>query len=85
MSATKFHMCQSVRGAIRNWNARKWDEACSWIKKDDGTHCRCGEELEHIFHELLARGIEKIPCGECDNFDPIEGCRGHPVAEKTPS
>jgi hypothetical protein len=78
----RFHMCQSVRGALANWHGRQWNDATDWITRTDGTKFANGEELEHRFQELLDQGIEKIPCGDdCDNFDPKEGCRGHPIPE----
>lgn len=81
---TRFHMCQSVRGPLKNWSAKQWDDACDWITKSDGTHFRCGEELEFWFQKLLDDGIEVIPYGDCDNFDPKHGCKGHPIPDVVP-
>lgn len=85
MSATRFHMCQSVRGPLRNWGGRQWDAALEWITKTDGTKFSSGEELEFHFQKLLEEGNEVLPFGdECDNFDPKRGCLGHPVPELIP-
>lgn len=77
-------MCQSVTGPLKNWSGRQWNDATDWITKDDGSKFRNGEELEHHFYELLAQGIECIPFGECDNFCPKEGCKGHPIPDDAP-
>lgn len=85
MATKRIHLCQSVRGAIRNWNGRQWNDATEWITRKDGTKFT-GEELEHLFHTMLAEGIEVIPFGdECDNFDPKTGCRGHEIPDPIPN
>lgn len=81
MSGTRFHLAQSVGGALRNWNGRQWNDATEWITRKDGSRMS-GEELEHRFRELFDKGIELIPFGdECDNFDPKKGCLGHEIPE----
>lgn len=83
---TRFHMCQSVRGALRNWNGRQWNEATEWITRKDGSKFSSGEELELRFQELLDAGNEVIPIGDdCDNFDPKKGCLGHALPDTEPS
>lgn len=82
--ATRIHMCQSVGGPIKNWSGRQWDDAIEWITRDDGTKFRNGEELEAMFQDLKDKGIELIPYGECDNFDPKHGCRGHAIPDLIP-
>ena len=75
---TRYCVAQSVRGAVERWSSRQWSDACDWIKKDDGSNFN-GEELEHVFHQMLEEGTELIPFGKCDNFDPKTGCKGHPI------
>lgn len=65
-----YHMRQSVEGALRN---RAFDH----FQHDDGREMS-GELAEHLLTELLAKGVKFIPCGECDNWSPNEGCLGHP-------
>ncbi len=86
MPSKRVHMCQSVRGALANWNGRQWNEACDWITRDDGTKFANGEEIEHRFQQLLEQGFEVIPFAdsECDNFDPKHGCRGHDIPDPIP-
>lgn len=78
-------MCQSVIGPLKNWSGKQWNDACEWITRDDGTKFRCGEELEFHFEQLLAKGTEVIPCGDCDNFDPKNGCLGHDIPDPIPT
>jgi len=78
---TRIHMCQSISGPLKNWSGKQWNDACDYITKDDGSRWRCGEELEHHFQELLDKGIECVPLGDCDNFDYKTGCKGHPIPD----
>lgn len=85
MSAKRFHMCQSVRGALRNWSGKQWNDATEWITRNDGTKFN-GEELEHVFQTMLDEGKEVVPFGEdCDNFDFKTGCKGHVIPEDKPT
>jgi hypothetical protein len=75
-------MCQSVKGALANWSGQQWQEATDWITHTDGTKFTSGEALEFHFQQLLDEGNEVIPFGtDCDNFDPVHGCRGHPIPD----
>ena len=65
----RVHMSLSVRGALRN---RSFD----WFTKDDGSTCTKEEGFNYLCDKLAA-GWEKLPIGDCDNFDPKTGCRGH--------
>lgn len=77
MAAKTIHCCLSVRGALR-WSAKEMKDACKWISKPDGGRFT-PDELRNEFMNLLADGNEVIPMGECDDFDPKTGCRGHEV------
>ena len=83
--AIRFHMCQSVSGPLRNWSGKQWNDATEWITRDDGTKFSNGEELEFHFQCLLDSGNRVIPIGECDNFDPQTGCKGHPIPDIVPT
>ncbi len=73
----RFHLSQSVRGALTNWGPVDWVNATEWITRDDGTKFTSGSELKAEFLNLLASGVELIPCDRCDGFDPKNGCPGH--------
>lgn len=71
-------MALSVRGALR-WDKRETKKNCQWIKIDGKRPTP--DSLKSHLMDLLANGVEVVPYGACDNFDPKEGCRGHPVSE----
>lgn len=74
----RFHMSQSVPGALANWSERDWRSAANWITRDDGTRFASGDEVRRAFIDLLSKGIEKIPFdGPCEGFDVKKGCPGH--------
>lgn len=74
----RVHMCQSVRGPLMNWTKRDWKNATTYITPEGGGRCTA-DELKAHFLKLLADGNEVIPIGDCDNFDPKTGCRGHQI------
>lgn len=73
------HMCQSVRGALSNYNTdRKLERAFkNCIKTDSGKVLQTAHEIREFFFDQLAQGREVLPLGECDNFDYKKGCLGH--------
>lgn len=36
------------------------------------------DEAKEAFLDMLVAGVQFIPVGACDNFDPRSGCLGHP-------
>ena len=67
-----------------NWTKRDWKNATAWITPKEGGRCT-GDELKAHFLKLLTEGNEVIPIGDCDNFDPKTGCRGHDILENDPA
>lgn len=79
---TKMHMCQSVRGALRNWNRKM---LASMFVHDDGRKMTADEAKDVLLDEL-AQGHEVIPFGNpCEGFSYKTGCPGHPVEPKAGS
>lgn len=76
----KIHISQSVAGAIRDWSKNDWKRNAKSITVD-GKYMS-GEDLRDIWIELLASGTRYVPLGECDNFDPQSGCRGHELPDE---
>lgn len=37
-----------------------------------------GKEARKLLKQKLKQGEKYIPCGDCDGFDPLHGCPGHP-------
>ena len=72
------HMCMSVRGALRK--PRK--QLKGMLMTADGRSLSAGEVFEALMEEL-AQGHEKLPIGDCDNFDYKQGCLGHEQKEET--
>jgi hypothetical protein len=66
----KFHVCQGIRGAL-------WERRFGDFQQDNGDPMRPTEAFNALCDEL-AKGHEVIAHSECDNFDPIKGCLGHP-------
>lgn len=77
-----YRMCcgLSVRGALC-WPIREFKRALKWITKEDGKPFASVEELRESLFDELSKGHEKIPLGECDNWDWKEGCQGHPIED----
>jgi hypothetical protein len=67
------HSCINVRGALTNWRDSEWRNCVT--DKDGKTLSPA--EVKAGFLEELANGNEFIPFGDCDDFDPKKGCRGH--------
>ena len=71
---TTYHMAMSVEGAIRN-------RAFKGFTDDKGNPMTEAQAETELFN-LLKSGIELIPLSpDCEGFDPIKGCPGHPVPE----
>ena len=70
------HMCQSVRGALRNWKAADW----RGVMTDTETgRTLSPDEVREFLLDQLAQGHEVIPLGPpCEGFDYSgDGCPGH--------
>ena len=82
--ARSVHVCVSIRGVL-HWDNRYTSrmiggkEPC--FTKDNGKHYKSVAEFRGELMDLLANGHEKLPPGDCDNFDPKHGCLGHEVPE----
>lgn len=70
------HMCQSVRGALKNWSDSEWRALA--------LHNNCTvKECKEEFLQYLSEGKEVIPFGEpCEGFDYKDGCPGHDKTDK---
>ena len=76
MSKKMIHMRASVRGML-NWDRRTTQRNLRSITKTDGSRYRGVEEFRDALMDMLANGVEFVPMGECDGFDPKTGCPGH--------
>jgi hypothetical protein len=76
-----YHMNQSVKGPLHNWDKREWNRVAKAYKRADGS-VPTGPELKDFFLDRLGDGWLVLPIGLCDNFDKKKGCMGHPIDEE---
>lgn len=84
MAATNYHLSVSVRGVLRRSNRELKRDHLKWMMQDDGTPYPSADALRDALMDELAAGHEVLSLGECDNFDPKQGCLGHPAPDPTP-
>lgn len=81
MSTRTIHMSMSVRGVL-SWPESEFRNALNWITKNDGTKFATTAELRNCFFDELAKGHEVVPmASDCEGFDYVHGCPGHPVPD----
>jgi hypothetical protein len=71
-------MCLSVRGAL--WN-RAWlrnsDSSLVGSMIDDAGKKMDSRQIFELLCDSLEKGQLVLPMGDCNDFDPKTGCRGH--------
>lgn len=73
MSKFTKHFCQSVSGAIRNWDKKTWEE----VGRDNNM---TGPQMKERFRIMEFEGKKVIPINkECEGFSYETGCPGHPI------
>lgn len=66
-------MCQSVKGALKNWDESQWED----VAKDNSMTVDAVKERFRIYE---FEGKKVIPIHEpCEGFSYQEGCPGHEV------
>lgn len=76
------HMSQSIEGALKNYTPRQFEKQfANCITGPDGKliHPR---EARKLFQQKFDAGERLIPMGDCDGFDPVTGCPGHPCTDE---
>ena len=70
-----YHMCQDVRGALKNWTRA---QLRTMFRRADGRHMTADEARDLLLDEL-SKGHKVIPIGPaCEGFDYSgDGCPGH--------
>lgn len=79
VARTKYHLAQDIEGAIRNWKFPK--DYRNVFKKDDGTFSTPEETRSYLF-DKLREGKHLLPIGNCEGFDFVTGCPGHPATDE---
>jgi hypothetical protein len=67
------HMRIDIRGALMNWHDSEWKNCVT----DETGRTLTPTEVKRGFLDELAKGNNYVSTGNCDNFDPKEGCLGH--------
>jgi hypothetical protein len=76
MTATykKYHICQSVSGALKNWSKKEWEN----MANHNGMTVDAVKERFRIYE---FEGKNVIPLHqECEGFSYKDGCPGHESA-----
>ncbi len=72
---TRFHLSQSIEGALRNWAPADWDI----VAEENNLSVK---ECKNQFWDLFREGKRLLPMGEpCEGFDYVKGCPGHEIKE----
>lgn len=72
----RFHICQSVQGALKNWKKIDWNELARENKIPP-------EKLKVLFRIMDFEGKKVIPIGKaCEGFSYETGCPGHLIEEE---
>lgn len=75
MSRRRIHICQSVEGALKNWDKKTWND----IGKENGVS---GAVVKKQFELYRFEGKKVIPIGDpCEGFSYIDGCPGHQIPD----
>ncbi len=79
MKTTKtYHMVIDVRGVL-NWKAK--EIARLFTDAETGKRLTAQQAKDYLY-DKLKEGYEVIPFGkECEGFDKVKGCPGHPVSK----
>lgn len=86
MTRSIHHMALSVEGALRNYPTDK-----AFIKAFKGSVTdNEGKPIHPLkfrdeLWKLHGQGVKVIPMGDCDAFDPVTGCPGHPIEDDAPT
>lgn len=71
----RIHVCQSVSGALKNWNKEQWAAVAADNKMSV-------EYLKAKFRIMEFEGKKVIPLHEeCEGFSYETGCPGHEIVE----
>jgi hypothetical protein len=74
-------MAMSVEGVLKNYTPKQFEKAHYDCFKDAEGRLIHPREARRNLEELWAQGVHLIPMGDCDAFDPVTGCPGHPVPD----
>ena len=72
------HMCIDIRGFLNFYR----NKSMAYLMTDEKTgRYLTSKQAREYLEDCLANGWRVLPLGDCDNFDHMTGCKGHPVKE----
>lgn len=74
------HISTSIDGLLALKDRELEDLITASVRDDDGNMPTLSE-FKRYLNEEKTKGHRLLPCPECDNFDPVHGCLGHPPIE----
>lgn len=78
VTRTRRHMSANIEGMLRNYKKR----SMAGLITDEKGREMSDAKARLFLSQCLTKGWKKIPCGDCEGFDPFEnGCPGHPIFE----
>lgn len=77
------HMSVSIEGLLAMSDARM-KRMLNSVKDENGNQPTL-QEFRKYLNKEWSIGHRLLPVPECDNFDPVLGCLGHPPVEYKPS
>ena len=72
------HMCVSIEGLLKYPNSK----LAKFFQQIEGVDVRKGSQVRDWLRLQIAQGKHVLPMGECEGFDYVKGCPGHPVVLK---
>jgi hypothetical protein len=76
---SKRHISTSIDGLLA-LSDKELTRLLDSVQDEKGNHPTLSEFKKYL-NEEKAKGHRLLPSPECDNFDPVHGCLGHPPVE----
>jgi hypothetical protein len=74
-----YHMAQSIEGALKNYTLAEFDRQFKGCFKTETGRVMSTKAARVKLQALYDQGVRVIPMGaDCDIWDPVTGCPGHP-------
>lgn len=78
----RVHMVGSIEGMLKNYTPRQFAKTFGDAFTDSDGRLIHPTEARKMLHERFAQGERLIPYGDCEGFDPVTGCPGHPMEDE---
>lgn len=74
MSTRRYHLSVNIEGLLEQYRKK----SMRGLLTTDGKKLSDAQAREFCY-QCLREGMRVLPIGDCEDFDPIEGCPGHDV------